>query len=131
MNISLNDEEFLNSKVYKEFLNNNAGTGYLNIRAYSANQAIPVSGLKIFVNKKINGYNVNFYEGFTNESGVIENIGLPAPKLDSNDLVAPRSASYELIAIYNQTTLNFIVNVYDNLYVIQNISILPNMQGGN
>ena len=96
-----------------------------------ANQAIPVSGLKIFVNKKINGYNVNFYEGFTNESGVIENIGLPAPKLDSNDLVAPRSASYELIAIYNQTTLNFIVNVYDNLYVIQNISILPNMQGGN
>ena len=62
MNISLNDKEFLNSNSYKEFLNENPGIGYLNIRAYSANQAIPVKGVKILVNKKINGYNVNFFE---------------------------------------------------------------------
>lgn len=132
-NVSLNDKDFLNSNVYMEFMNNNPGIGYLKIRAYSANQAIPVKGLKIVVNKKIDGYYVNFFEGYTNESGVIENIGLPTPKLDSNDLIVPKSTSYEIIAsLNNQTNLNFIVNVYDKLYVIQNISVVPKMNmGGN
>lgn len=132
-NVSLNDLDFLNSNVYMEFMNNNPGIGYLKIRAYSANQAIPVKGLKIVVNKKIDGYNVNFFEGYTNESGVIENISLPTQKIDSNDLIAPKSTSYEIIAsLNNQTNLNFIVNVYDKLYVIQNISVVPKMNmGGN
>lgn len=132
-NVSLNDKDFLNSNVYMEFMNNNPGIGYLKIRAYSANQAIPVKGLKIVVNKKIDGYNVNFFEGYTNESGVIENISLPTQKIDSNDLIAPKSTSYEIIAsLNNQTNLNFIVNVYDKLYVIQNISVVPKMNmGGN
>ena len=132
-NISLNDLDFLNSNVYMEFMNNNPGIGYLKIRAYSANQAIPVKGLKIVVNKKIDGYYVNFFEGYTNESGVIENISLPTQKIDSNDLIAPKSTSYEIIAsLNNQTNLNFIVNVYDKLSVIQNISVVPKMNmGGN
>lgn len=132
-NVSLDDKEFLNSNAYMNFINDNPGIGYLKIRAYSANQAIPVKGLKIFVNKKINGYNVNFFEGYTNESGVIENISLPTPIINSNDLVAPKSASYEINATLNdETILNFIVNVYDKLYVIQNISVVPKMNmGGN
>lgn len=132
-NVSLDDKEFLNSNAYMNFINDNPGIGYLKIRAYSANQAIPVKGLKIFVNKKINGYNVNFFEGYTNESGVIENISLPTPIINSNDLVAPKSTSYEINATLNdETILNFIVNVYDKLYVIQNISVVPKMNmGGN
>lgn len=130
MNVSLNDKDFLNSNSYIEFLKENPGTGYLNIRAYSANQAIPVTGVKILVNKKINGYNVNFFEGFTNESGVIEGISLPAPKIDSNDLIAPNSSSYEVIATTNDTNLIFNIRVYDKLLVIQNISLVPKMNMG-
>ena len=132
-NVSINDEEFVNSSAYQDFLSTNKGRGYLKIRAYAANQAIPISGLKILVNKKIDGYNVNFFEGYTNESGVIENISLPTQKQSDNDLIAPKSTAYEIIATYSvdNTTATFIVNVYDNLYVIQNISIVPNMQGGN
>ncbi len=128
-NVSLNDEEFINSTAYQEFMNNNKGTGYLRIRAYAANQAVPITGLKILVNKKIDGYNVNFFEGYTNESGVIENISLPAPRNNNDDLVIPKSTSYEIVATnnMNNTSLAFIVNVYDNLYVIQNISIVPKM----
>lgn len=129
MNISLNDKEFLNSNSYIEFLNENPGIGYLNIRAYSANQAIPVKGVKILVNKKINGYNVNFFEGYTNESGVIEGINLPAPKIDSNDLIIPKSSSYEVIATTNDTNLIFNIRVYDKLIVIQNISVVPKKGG--
>lgn len=128
-NVSLNDDEFINSTAYQEFMNNNKGTGYLRIRAYAANQAVPITGLKILVNKKIDGYNVNFFEGYTNESGVIENISLPAPRNNNDDLVIPKSTSYEIVATnnMNNTSLAFIVNVYDNLYVIQNISIVPKM----
>ena len=125
MNTNLNDLDFLNSNAYIEFLKNNPGKGYLKIRAYQANQAIPVKGLKVLVNKKIDGYNVNFFEGYTNESGVIENISLPSPKIDSNDLIAPKSTTYEIIATNSQSNLNFTINVYDKLIVIQNISVIP------
>lgn len=130
-NVSINDYEFINSNTYKNFINNNQGTGYLKIRAYSANQAVPIKGLKILVNKKIDGYNVNFFEGVTNESGTIENIALPTPEKDDNDLIVPKSASYEIVASYNgNANLFFVVNVYDGLYVIQNISIVPKMNNG-
>ena len=130
--MSINDYEFINSNVYKNFINNNPGRGYLKIRAYSANQAVPIKGLKVVVNKKIDGYNVNFFEGYTNESGVIENISLPAPKKDNNDLVIPQSTSYEIVASYNgNANLFFVVNVYDELYVIQNISMVPSMNNGD
>lgn len=129
-NVSINDEEFINSNAYMEFMNNNKGMGYLRIRAYAANQAVPITGLKILVNKKINGYNVNFFEGYTNESGVIDNISLPAPIQDSNDLVIPKSTEYEVMATNDNANLTFIVNVYDKLYVIQNIGIVPKMNLG-
>jgi len=129
-NVSINDQEFINSSAYREFMNNNKGMGYLKVRAYAANQAVPITGLKILVNKKINGYNVNFFEGYTNDSGVIENISLPAPINDSNDLVIPKSNQYEIIATNNNTNLTFVVNVYDKLYVIQNIGIVPKMNLG-
>lgn len=130
-NININDEEFINSISYREFMNNNKGTGYLKVRAYAANQAVPISGLKIMVNKKIDGYNVNFFEGYTNESGVIENISLPAPKKNNDDFIVPKSTSYQIVATNNMDNISlvFVVNVYDNLYVIQNISIVPKMQG--
>ena len=129
-NVSINDEEFINSNAYMEFMNNNKGMGYLKIRAYAANQAVPITGLKILVNKKINGYNVNFFEGYTNESGVIDNISLPAPIQDSNDLVIPKSIQYEVMATNENANLTFIVNVYDKLYVVQNIGIVPKMNLG-
>lgn len=127
--VNINDLDFINSNAYIEFINNNKGIGYLKIRSYAANQAIPIEGLKVDVYKKINGYYVNFFEGYTNESGVIENISLPAPKKGSDDLVIPKSTSYEVVTTYipNNTKTTFIVNAYDNLYVIQNISIVPKM----
>lgn len=126
-NVNINDVDFVNSNSYIDFMNNNQGIGHLKVRSYAANQAIPIKGLKIDVYKYIGGYYVNFFEGYTNESGVIENISLPAPKQDSDDLVIPKSTSYEIVATYipDKTKITFVVNAYDNLYVVQNISIVP------
>ena len=58
---------------------------------------------------------------------------MPTPIIDGNDLIVPLSASYEIMAILSDnTSLIFNVKVYDKLYVIQNINVVPKMsKGGN
>ena len=51
---NINDTEFTNSAVYQEFIKNNPSKGFLKIRAYAANGAVPISGLKVVVTKNIN-----------------------------------------------------------------------------
>ena len=55
MTYNVNDKDFLNSEVYKSFINSNSGVGFLKIRAYAASGAVPISGLSIVVSKDIGG----------------------------------------------------------------------------
>ena len=71
--------------------------------------------------------NLSFSYG---DKKVIDNISLPAPIQDSNDLVIPKSIQYEVMATNENANLTFIVNVYDKLYVVQNIGIVPKMNLG-
>ena len=127
------DEKFMQSDAYKNFVVKNPGVGYLNIRAYAANQAIPISGLKIIVSQEIEGLKVIFFEGFTDSSGTINKIGLPAPLVNENDLEAPKVSKYDIEAIYdkNKVDLLFKINIYPNILVIQNINIVPDVRLGD
>lgn len=122
-------EEFKNTDEYQEFINDNPSFGSLKIRAYAAREAIPVSGLKIVIQKEIGDNNVIFFEGVTDSSGVIEKIKLPAPKLDSNNLNAPLYTTYQVLATYAPDNASGIynVNMYEDICVVQNISIVPEM----
>lgn len=124
-----NDENFKNTETYKNFIVSNNGEGYLKIRAYAASGALPISDLKIVVSKNIDNSNVIFYEGKTNSSGIIEKIVLPAPKQNTNDLVIPSSITYDIKATYEKdnTTNSYQINIYDNIYVVQTINIVPTM----
>lgn len=126
---NINDESYKNSEEYQNFLKDNPEIGYLKIRAYAASGAVPVSGVGIVVSKDINNNKVIFYKGLTNESGVIEKIELPAPKLDPNDLDIPNKITYDIKATYspNNTNTIFKVNIYEKIRVIQNISIVPEL----
>ena len=126
---NFNDDNFKNTEIYKQYIASNAGEGYLKIRAYAASGAIPINNLKIVVSKTINGNNIIFYEGLTDSSGTIERIPLPAPKQNSDDLVIPSSTTYDIKATYqiDNTTRTYKANIYDNIYVIQTISIVPTM----
>ncbi len=126
---NINDQNFINSKVYKDYINDNPTNGYLKIRAFTANQAIPISGLSITVSKIINNNNVIFFEGKTNSSGIIEKITLPTPKLDPDNLDTPKSVTYEIIATYKNNNKTYKINMYENIYVVQDININPNMMG--
>lgn len=126
---NINDPDFFNSEIYQNFLRQNPSQGYLKIRAYAASQAIPITNLKIVVSKMIDNNKVIFFEGNTNESGIIEKIALPAPKLNPNNLDAPSSTTYDITATYEEQNLTNIyrVNIYDNIYVIQTINVVPTM----
>ncbi len=123
---NINDAEFINSDVYKNFLSNNPSRGFLNIRAYAASQAVPVSNLKVVVSTIINNNKVIFFEGLTNSSGTISGITLPTPKLDNNNLDMPRTIMYEITV--SELNKSYKVNMYENVSVIQNISVAP--EGG-
>ena len=127
---NINDQNFINSETYQNFLRNNPSRGYLNIRAYAASQAVPISGLRIVVSTNIDNNKVVFFEGSTNSSWIIGGIALPAPRLDPNNLDAPNKTSYDIQATYipDNITQIYKVNMYENVSVIQNINIVP--EGG-
>lgn len=124
------DSRFQETNSYKKYIENNPKTGLLKIHAFAASEAIPIKGMKITISKEIDNYNVIFFEGYTNESGVINNIVLPAPAQNTNDLTVPLKATYKIESLYNNKNALYIVNIYDGLYVIQDINVvLGDMSG--
>lgn len=126
--VNFNDPNFMSSSTYQEFVNKNTSSGYLNIRAYAANQALPIKGLKVIVSKILNNNRVIFFNGFTDESGIIERIVLPTPTISNNDEVVPKSQDYDIEAIYENQNLFYKVVMYSNISVNQNINVVPNIR---
>ena len=124
----INYNEFMNSENYQEFINNNPEEGYLNIRAYAANSAIPITDLEVKVSRIIDNQKVLFFDGKTDQSGLISNIALPTPAVNANDEVVPLSSEYEVSARYNEDNLVFKVVMYAGISVLQNISVVPNLR---
>ena len=124
---NINDDNFINSDIYKEFIKQNPSRGSLRIRAYAASEAIPIKGLKVTISTEFDNSNIIFFEGVTNESGVIEKISLPAPKLVTDNLDVPNKTSYEILATYEKEKLNKVykVNMYEDVCVVQNINVAP------
>ena len=133
MNTYKINSDYIKSEEYQNYLKNNSGIGYLNIRAFSANEAIPIKGLKITVTNTIGNNTVIFFEGETDDSGMINNIALPAPKIDNDNLVLPSKATYNIISYYEPENLKqtYKANIYNGIYVVQNINIIPAMKMGD
>ena len=130
MTYNIDDKDFLNSELYKSFINANPGLGFLKIRAYAASQAVPIGGLSVQVSKDIGGNKVIFFEGITNESGVIEKIQLPVPRMGTDNMISPVISVYDISTTYEGESRVYKVNVYDNIYVVQNINVTPNISYG-
>ena len=126
--VNFNSAVFMNTKDYQDFINKNPEKGYLNIRAYAANSAIPIGGLEVIVSKIINNRRVIFFQGATDNSGIISQIALPTPTVSSNDEEVPPSEDYDITATYNGNNLLFKINMYSNIQVLQNINIVPGLR---
>lgn len=135
MNIeNINDTNYTNLPTYKDFLDKNKGLGYLMIRASAASGAIPISNLKIIISKVIDNEKVIFFEGTTDDSGMIERISLPAPTQDENNLDIPKYATYVIEALLPSQNISnrYEVNIYNGLTTSQMIIITPRepLRGG-
>lgn len=129
---NINDNEFKNSSLYSNFLKDNPSRGGLRIRAYSANGAVPISNVKVIVSTIYDNNNIIMFEGTTDESGLIERISLPTPKLDMNNLDTPNKITYDIKSIYDKNSFDrtFKIDLYEGVMVIQNINIVPDMMVG-
>ncbi|MBQ8132754.1 MAG: hypothetical protein IJ193_09715 [Bacilli bacterium] len=125
--IFVTDDRLKNDADFMEFMQNNPGYSTLKIRASAANEAYPISGVKVVVTRIIGTNEVIFFDGETDSSGMINNIILPSPKAIQNDLEVPQFTEYQVSAIddnygYNKT---FQVSVCCGITVIQYINITP------
>lgn len=131
---NINDQSFANSEKYQNFLKENPARGSVRVRAYAAGQAIPISGLKVVVSKEIDGDNVIFFDGYTNDSGLTEKISLPVPKLTTDNLDVPEMIEYDITVTYvpDNISSTYKVKMYEGICVLQNINIVPRMmlEGG-
>ena len=118
----MNINEFKDTLEYQDFIKENNGIGYLRIRAYGASEAIPIEGMNIVVSTIYNDKNIIFFEGVTDESGMIKRLELPTPSREKDDLVIPKWKTYNIEANYNNKLENFKVNIYDDICVQQVIN---------
>jgi hypothetical protein len=123
-------EEFKNTGTYKNFNNIHSGTGILKIEAYTASGAYPLSNVSIRISKELGNDTIIFFEGETNDSGIIDNIILPTRKMneevmDASDILY---TTYDLNAKYSKYNLDkkYDVSIFDNVKVIQPITFPVN-----
>lgn len=125
MEYYFDSEEFKSTSIYKNFMNINNGKGILKIEASTASEAYPLEGVEITISKKLDGKKVIFYNGVTNDSGIIDGIILPTRKMTDNveDVSDIFFTTYDLSARIDKYNLekDYDVSIFDNVKVIQPI----------
>ena len=112
-------------KIYQEFLKENPENGILKVQVFMANQAIPIANVNILIEKEISNETLDFYFCLTNESGIIEAISLPAPKIEDND--KPKYVSYQLIVKHPnyQGPTTYTIPIYSGQKMLQYVVLKP------
>lgn len=122
-------EEFSKTDDYQGFVGVNPKQGSLKVMAFTAYQAIPIDNAEIIITKEIGGNNVLFFRGYTDSSGIIDNITLPAPTsgYDDNSFQTSSTTSYKLTAIKDKydSVKQYIINMIGDVKVLQYIKMTP------
>ena len=122
-------EEFSKTEEYKAFAVVNPEQGSLKVMAFTAYQAIPIEDAEIIITKEIGGNNVLFFRGYTDSSGIIDNITLPAPTsgYDDNSFQTSSTTSYRLTAMKDNYDClkQYIINMIGDVKVLQYIKMMP------
>ena len=135
MIIKVNNGTLNNDPIYQEFIKDNPGQGTLKVRATSASEALPIKDVNIIVSKQIGNDTYIFFEGKTDESGMINNIKLPTPVRITDNLDEPKFTNYKIRAEYSRDKFDktYEISLCCGSGLIQYINITPivNMEVGN
>ena len=87
---------------------------------------------EIIITKNIGNKTIIFFRGFTNSSGIIENITLPALSFVSSEtpFVEPKYTIYDLVAIHKEykTVKEEKIGMFGNVNIIQYIKMTPEVK---
>lgn len=125
-------EEFKKTDEYEQFIKENPDKGSLKIQAFTAHQAIPIENAEIIITQDIGNNKVLFFKGYTDSSGIIDNIELPAP-IGTVDLKAqeiPKYTSYNLTAIHEgyESIKKYDIAMFGNVKIIQYVKMRPEIE---
>lgn len=121
-------DEFKKLDIYEDFIKVNPDLGVLKIEAFTADEGIPIPDTDIVIYKDIGEYNVVFFKGKTDSSGMIDNIYLPTPKKsDSMSLEIPLYTVYEMNAYHigYETIKKYSIGMFGDVKVIQYVKMTP------
>lgn len=121
-------DEFKKLDIYEDFIRVNPDLGVLKIEAFTANEGIPIPDTDIVIYKDIGEYNVVFFKGKTDSSGMIDNIYLPTPKKsDSMSLEIPLYTVYEMNAYHigYERIKKYSIGMFGDVKVIQYVKMMP------
>lgn len=124
---STNTDLLSNNRDYQLFLSQNPSRGTLKVRASSVNEALPISNVKVVVSKKIGNDTIIFFEGQTDNSGMINGIKLPTPRKIQNNEEVPIFTEYDLEATYEPSNFykKYGISLCCGITIIQYINIIP------
>ncbi len=117
---------------YSQFLSENPYTGYLKVQAFRGEQAFPVPDVQVRITRNFTDGERVFFEGATDQNGIIDGITLPAPSAE-NSLMPNgpiNTAVYTLTAqhpIYRAVRIPFAV--YEGITAIQPLQLLLENEG--
>ncbi|MDD4511047.1 MAG: hypothetical protein PHY23_09125 [Oscillospiraceae bacterium] len=116
--------------TYEQFLQENPGIGILKIQASRAQQTIPISGVRILVAQNFSDLRVLFFDGQTDENGMIASIRLPAPPLaESLNSKDPKpGAVYHVYATHpGFAPQHYEIEIFDGVTAI--LPVTPQLTG--
>lgn len=116
-----------------EFLRENDREGELKIQAFKARMAYPVPNVSISVSRSFSDGEHVFFEGRTDESGIIDRIRLPAPPIINSlsSRMPDNTAVYTVRAFspdYDDITR--LVEIFEGIKSIQPLAMIPKETGG-
>lgn len=126
----LSFSDFKKLPEYAMFEKENPSTGYLKVQAFTAYGAIPISDVEILITKDIGNNKVVFFQGYTDSSGIISDIELPAPGAVGSILDTPAYTLYDLTAIHQQyeSIKQYVIGMFGGIRVIQYVKMTPEIE---
>ncbi len=118
--------------TYTQFLSQNPYRGYLKVQAFRGEQAFPVPDVQIRVTRDFLDGERTFFEGITDQNGIIDGITLPAPSAENS--LTPNgpvnTAVYTLTAQHpNYRTVRIPFAIYEGITAIQPLQLLLESEG--
>ncbi len=125
----LSYEEFQETKTYQEFIKLNPSVGHLKVQVFTAYQAINIPGTEILLTKDFGEDKVVFFRGYTDSSGIVDNIPLPAPAGDYDpvNFQVPGYTIYNLTAIHEgfEAIKKYEISMFGDIKILQYIKMIP------